>query len=115
MDMGDGNMAITTTTEANHGDMMPDIQAVIDQYIAQGWTEAPDCAPGHYPSWDCEAFYQCDHGYRSPDRPCALGTLYNAAITACDHANNNDDTENTCKIGDPPLGNLGINLDRVHY
>ena len=119
MDMGDGNMAITTTTEANHGDMMPDIQAVIDQLIGQGWTEAPDCAPGHYPSWDCEAFYQCDHGYRSLDRPCAPGTLYNAAITGCDHANNNDDTENTCKIGDPPLGNLGpnlgINLDRVHY
>ena len=71
--------------------------------------------PDHYPSWDCQAFYQCDHGYRSPDRPCAPGTLYNAALQTCDHAANNDDTENTCEIGDPPLGNLGINLDRVHF
>ena len=88
---------------------------VIAQLIGAGWTEAPDCAPGHYPSWDCQSFYQCDHGYRSPDRPCAPGTLYNAALQTCDHAENNDDTENTCEIGDPPLGNLGINLERVHY
>ena len=68
--------------------------------------------PDHYPSWDCKSFHQCDHGYRSPDRPCAPGTLYNAALQTCDHTENNDDTENTCEIGDSPFGNLGINLER---
>ena len=110
MNMG-GNMAgTTTTTEANHGNMVTNMADVIAQLIGAGWTEAPDCAPGHYPSWDCQSFYQCDHGYRSPDTSCPLGTLYDAAITNCNHAASAD-----CEIGDPPLGNLGINLDRVHY
>ena len=44
--MGHGNMAgTTTTTEANHGNMVTDINDVIAQLIGAGWTEAPDCAP----------------------------------------------------------------------
>ena len=51
MNMGDGNMGhgnmagTTTTTEANHGNMVTDINDVIAQLINAGWTEAPDCAP----------------------------------------------------------------------
>ena len=83
-------MGGTTTTTS------PDIAVVIAQLISAGWTEASDCAPDHYPHvTDCAKFYQCDHGYRSPDRACALGTLYNHVIKACDHAANVDCTRGT--------------------
>ena len=76
------------------------IDVVIQQLIDAGWTEAPDCAPDHYPhESDCQKFYQCDHGYRSPDRVCSEGSLWHNALKNCDHPANTD-----CPFYSPALG-----------
>ena len=100
----------TTTTLAPTTTTI-DIEAAIQQLIDAGWTEAPDCAPDHYPhETDCDKFYQCDHGYRSPDRVCSEGTLWHNAIKACDHAANTD-------CSNPPVTGpaLGGDLERVLF
>lgn len=110
---GHGNMVGTTTTMGGHGNMggttttkgpeVVDLAAVIADLKLNGWIEAPNCAPDHYPHpTDCQKFYQCDHGYRSPDRFCSAGTLYHHAIKACDHA-----ADTVCETSDTLPGALG--------